>query len=160
MFEVDAVHTEEELRRQMQSSSERAASRPAPTATCRLCAPCAQLHDIDILRLVEQHTQPQEGRNDVQVMLARLDLLGKGIDRRAGSDDVDRIVILQQFEARWASPLESRLMLSLTCTSIILHGVGGTGAAVHFVKAQPFAFQYLDILRIVTFVTPVRWRRR
>ena len=107
----------------------------------------AQLHDIDILRLVEQHTQPQEGRNDVQVMpLARLDLLGKGIDRRAGSDD-DRIVILQQFEgALGDKPLGVAVDVVLDMHVHIGHmGVGGTGAAVHFVK-QPFAFQYLDIL--------------
>ena len=107
----------------------------------------AQLHDIDILRLVEQHAQPQEGRNDVQVMpLARLDLLGKGIDRRAGSDD-DRIVILQQFEgALGDKPLGVAVDVVLDMHVHIGHmGVGGTGAAVHFVK-QPFAFQYLDIL--------------
>ena len=107
----------------------------------------AQLHDIDILRLVEQHTQPQERRDDVQMVpLAHLDLLGERIDRRPRCDD-DRIVIVQQLHGA----LRDEALGIAVDIVLDMHvevgdmGIGGTGAAVYLVK-QPFALQDFHIL--------------
>ena len=107
----------------------------------------AQLHDIDILRLVEQHAQPQERRDDVQMVpLAHLDLLGERIDRRPRCDD-DRIVIIQQLHGA----LRDEALGIAVDIVLDMHvevgdmGIGGTGAAVYLVK-QSFALQDFHIL--------------
>ena len=107
----------------------------------------AQLHDIDVLRLVEQHAQPQERRDDVQVVpLAHLDLLGEGVDRGSRCDD-DRIVIVQQLDGA----LRDKTLCIAVDIVLDMHvevgdvGIGGTGAAVYLVK-QPFALQDFHIL--------------
>ena len=115
----------------------------------------AQLHDIDVLRLVEQHAQPQERRDDVQVVpLAHLDLFGEGVDRGSRCDD-DRIVVVEYLHGT----LRDEALRIAVDIILDVHvevgdmGIGGTGAAVHLVK-QPLALQDFHILADSHFRNP------
>ena len=107
----------------------------------------AQLHDIDLLDVVEQHRGFEERGHHVEMRAElALDRLGERIDRRSRSHD-DRIVVVEQFDRL---PGDALLLLAV---DIALHvdvgirhvGIGRTGAAVYLVQ-QPLRFQYLDVL--------------
>ena len=145
MFKIDAVDPEEELR-----AAEIAQRRLGVTADRRqrlLVDAPAQLHDIDLLDVVEQHRGFEERSHHVEMRAElALDRLGERIDRRSRSHD-DRIVVVEQFDRL---PGDALLLLAV---DIALHvdvgirhvGIGRTGAAVYLVQ-QPLRFQYLDVL--------------
>ena len=133
MLGVDAVHPEEDLR--ADAVVQFARGLLAKHRQRLLVHRAAQLHDVDVLRLVQQYTQPQERRDDVQVMPhAHLDLLGEGVNGRSRGHD-DRVGLAEHLHRTLGdAPLGVAI-------DVVLHvhvevrnvGIGRTRAAVHLI---------------------------